>query len=180
MTSQREDVPSLEEIRRRTTAKLRCDPCRWQARSTQDILRGDKDVIAIAPTGAGKTLTFWMPLLFKPDGIQLVVTPLNLLGTQNEGDLGDIGEGKYRVIIANPEELMREGGGFEQLWKNSKFTSRLISVIFDEAHCISIWKSFRPDYKHLGRLRHLLPHTPFFLASATLPDEIRHEIMTTL
>lgn len=75
---------------------------------------------------------------------------------------------------------MREGGGFEQLWKNSKFTSRLISVIFDEAHCISIWKSFRPDYKHLGRLRHLLPHTPFFLASATLPDEIRHEIMTTL
>ena len=32
-----------------------------------------------------------MPLLFKPDGIQLVVTPLNLLGTQNEGDLGVLG-----------------------------------------------------------------------------------------
>ena len=86
-----EGVPSFEEIRRRTIAELRCDPCRWQARSTQDILHRGKDVIAIAPTGAGKTLTFWMPLLFRPNGIQLVVTPLNLLGTQNECDLGVVG-----------------------------------------------------------------------------------------
>lgn len=75
---------------------------------------------------------------------------------------------------------MREGGGFERLWKNNEFTSRLISVIFDEAHCVSIWKSFRPDYKHIGQLRYLLPHTPFYLASATFPDEIRHEVMSTL
>lgn len=75
---------------------------------------------------------------------------------------------------------MKEGGGFEQLWKKDEFTSRLISVIFDEAHCVSLWQSFRPSYKHLGRLRHLLPHTPFYLASATLPDEIRHEVMSTL
>ena len=47
------------------------------------ILRGDKDLLCIAGTGMGKTLTFWMPLLFRPDGIQIVVTPLNLLGKQN-------------------------------------------------------------------------------------------------
>lgn len=75
---------------------------------------------------------------------------------------------------------MREGGGFEQLWKKDEFTARLISVVWDEAHCISMWKTFRPEYKDVGRLRHLLPHTPFYLASATLPDEIRHEVMTTL
>ena len=91
MVSNNEDVPSLEEIRRRTIAKLRCDPCRWQSRSTQDVLRRDTDVIAIAPTGAGKTLTFWMPLLFRPNVIQLLVTPLNLLGTQNECNLGVLG-----------------------------------------------------------------------------------------
>lgn len=40
-------------------------------------------MVCIAPTGLGKTLTFWMPLLFRKDGIQIVVTPLNLLSTQH-------------------------------------------------------------------------------------------------
>ncbi|KAG2145419.1 uncharacterized protein EDB93DRAFT_1053825, partial [Suillus bovinus] len=43
----------------------------------------DQDVVSISATGSRKTLTFWMPLLFHPQGIQIVVTPLNILGTQN-------------------------------------------------------------------------------------------------
>ncbi|KIK98244.1 hypothetical protein PAXRUDRAFT_803920, partial [Paxillus rubicundulus Ve08.2h10] len=39
----------------------------------------------------GKTLTFWMPLLFRPDGVQIVVMPLNLLGKQNVASLGKAG-----------------------------------------------------------------------------------------
>lgn len=46
------------------------------------MLRGN-DILCIARTGMGKTLTFWMPLLFRPDGVQIVVTPLNRLGKQN-------------------------------------------------------------------------------------------------
>ena len=122
MASSRESVPSLEEIRRRTTDELRRDPCRWQARTTQDILRGDKDVIAIAPTGAGKTLTFWMPLLFRPNGIQLVVTPLNLLGTQNECDLGVLG---MRAVAVRAETAT------PQVFRVSEISWSDISILND-------------------------------------------------
>ncbi|KAG1741906.1 uncharacterized protein EDB91DRAFT_1034681, partial [Suillus paluster] len=62
-------------------------PCLWQIEVVHTILRGDKDVISIAATGSGKTLTFWMPLLFRPQDMQIVVAPLNLLGTQNVNNL---------------------------------------------------------------------------------------------
>ncbi|KAH9938065.1 P-loop containing nucleoside triphosphate hydrolase protein [Fomitopsis serialis] len=193
-------ILSLEQIRETTLAKLGRFPCRWQAHATQVILERKNDLITIAPTGSGKTLTFWMPLLFRADGIQIVVTPLNILGTQNEQELAKFGvraiavraetatpkvfreirEGKYRAIVVSPEELMKVGGGFEDLWNDEGFTSRIMSIVFDEAHCISTWKSFRQDYKNIDRLRYLLPHVPFVLATATLPGEMQREIMKTL
>lgn len=57
--------------------------CLWQANVCQVILEGNRDVISIAGTGMGKTLTFWLPLLFRPNGVQIIVTPLNILGQQN-------------------------------------------------------------------------------------------------
>ena len=84
-------TPTLEEIRARTHAALDCNPCLWQAKAVQQAVKGDKDMLCIAPTGAGKTLTFWMPLLFRKDGIQIVVTPLNMLGTQNVKELASYG-----------------------------------------------------------------------------------------
>ena len=54
-----------------------------------------KDVIACAPTGAGKTLTFWIPILMAledgEDKMSIVVTPLNLLGKQNKEALDAAG-----------------------------------------------------------------------------------------
>ena len=54
-----------------------------------------KDVVGCAPTGAGKTLSFWIPLLMAledgKDKMSIVVTPLNLLGKQNEKVLHDAG-----------------------------------------------------------------------------------------
>ncbi|KAF8582219.1 hypothetical protein K439DRAFT_1301937, partial [Ramaria rubella] len=44
-------------------------------------------LILIAPTSAGKTLPFWMPLLFNSGGITVVITSLNILGAQNQRDL---------------------------------------------------------------------------------------------
>ncbi|KAI0725874.1 hypothetical protein C8Q72DRAFT_765196, partial [Fomitopsis betulina] len=80
-------IPTLEEVYAKTLAGLGRRPCRWQAESCRAALKGDKDIISIAPTGSGKTLTFWMLLLFREDEIQLVVTLLNLLGTQNITEL---------------------------------------------------------------------------------------------
>ena len=42
-------------------------------------------------TGSGKTLTFWMPLLFRLEGIQIIITPLNILGKQNVDTLAALG-----------------------------------------------------------------------------------------
>jgi len=81
------EAPSHEEIRQKTFEAFGFYPCLWQIRVVEAILKHDHDVISIAATGSGKTLTFWMPLLFHKGGIQMVVTPLNLLGTLNVDDL---------------------------------------------------------------------------------------------
>ncbi|OSX61702.1 hypothetical protein POSPLADRAFT_1143987 [Postia placenta MAD-698-R-SB12] len=181
MSLNKPSLPTIDAIRKKTFAKLGRDPCEWQAKVAREILRAEKDVICVAPTGAGKTLTFWMPLLFREDGIQIVVTPLNILGTQSVAELElDIEDGKYRAIVINPELLMKEGGGFERLWKNQDFASRIISIIWDEAHCVSLWSAFRTEYRDAYRLRYLLPHVRFVLASATLPEEIQIEVMRIL
>jgi ATP-dependent DNA helicase RecQ len=81
----------LSEIRDKVQAVFGCRPCLWQLKVVRAILKRDKDVASIAATGSGKTLTFWMPLLFIPDGIQVVVTPLNILGNQNVDSLAKVG-----------------------------------------------------------------------------------------
>jgi superfamily II DNA or RNA helicase len=84
-------IPSLAEIHCQTQEILGYCPCLWQVRVVEAILKHDKDIISIAATGSGKTLTFWMPLLFKNEGIQIVVTPLNILGKQNVNSLAKLG-----------------------------------------------------------------------------------------
>jgi superfamily II DNA helicase RecQ len=85
-------IPSLSEIRNRTEAVFGCRPCLWQIKVVEAILRGDRDVVSIAGTGMGKTLMFWMPLLFRPKGsVQIIVTPLNILGKQNVESLRKAG-----------------------------------------------------------------------------------------
>ncbi|THH18248.1 hypothetical protein EW146_g2695 [Bondarzewia mesenterica] len=177
-------IPLLSQIRDKTSQIFGRRPCTWQLKAVEAVLKRDRDVVCIAGTGSGKTLTFWMPLLFRRDGIQIVVAPLNILGKQNVEQLaalGDIAEGKYQVIVVNPEIIMKDGGGFEKLWKNDAFVSRIISIVWDEAHCISTWGDFRPEYKEAGRLRHLIPlEIPFYVVSATLPPQILSNVMDTL
>ena len=83
--------------------------------------------------------------------------------------------------MANPEVLLKSGGGFERLWKNSMFVSCTISVVWDEAHCVSSWGDFQPEYKETGHLCYLLPRNiPYYMVSATLPSLILSDVMTTL
>lgn len=76
---------------------------------------------------------------------------------------------------------MKPNGGFEALFKKTRFRTRIISIIFDEAHCISAWGEFRPEYKEVGRLRHMLPDDiPFAIASATLPPAVLSDVKDIL
>ncbi|KAF8415904.1 hypothetical protein L210DRAFT_3312644, partial [Boletus edulis BED1] len=79
---------------------------------------------------------------------------------------------QYRAVIISPEQVMKLDSSFEKLLKDHLFSSRIISIIIDEAHCICDWGDFRPEYKELGRLRYILPTSvPIMIASATLTKD---------
>jgi superfamily II DNA helicase RecQ len=54
---------------------------------------------------------------------------------------------KYQVIVTNIETFSKVGSGFDKLWKINVFTSHVVSIIWDEGHCVSKWGDFRPAYK---------------------------------
>jgi superfamily II DNA helicase RecQ len=84
-------------------------------------------------------------------------------------------------VVTNVENLMQQDGGFERLWKRPAFTSRLISFVWDEGHCASLWTGFRPEYKEVNRLRYLIPRDiPFVIVSATLPPAVLSDVMNNL
>ena len=78
---------STTSIRELVQDKFGKRPCYFQIQVAQALYAG-KDVVACAPTGAGKTLTFWIPILMTlkegVDKMSIVVMPLNLLGKQNK------------------------------------------------------------------------------------------------
>ncbi|KAI0636166.1 P-loop containing nucleoside triphosphate hydrolase protein [Trametes polyzona] len=191
-------LPGLQEIGEKTLAVLGRRPCLWQCETALAILKGDKDVICISGTGSGKTLTFWMPLLFRPDGIQVIVTPLNLLGCQNQRQLEQLGiraiairgetatrqniedirAGRYRVVAVSPEVALKPRGIFEQVWRDERFVNRLISVVWDEGHLLKAWASFREELGEASRLRNLIPlNKPYLIPSATLPEATLREVL---
>ncbi|KAJ6526852.1 P-loop containing nucleoside triphosphate hydrolase protein [Mycena vulgaris] len=141
-------------------------PCLWQIHVVEAILKRDGDVLGISP----------LKILGEQNVKQLAsmgLKGINITAETANADTfraRDIEEGKYRVIVTNVETLMQLDGGFEKLWKKPEFTRRLISIVWDEGHCVSKWAGFRPGYKEVGRLRYLIPRDiPFVIVFATLP-----------
>ncbi|KAF9498371.1 P-loop containing nucleoside triphosphate hydrolase protein [Pleurotus eryngii] len=194
---------TVESVRELADRKFGKRACLFQIEVAL-ALYAKKDIVACAPTGAGKTLSFWLPLLMAQEEglkrITIVVTPLNLLGKQNAEELGKAGiravaisretaspklwkeveQGHYQVVIINPELLLGSAEA-KALWRNSHFTAWILNIIFDEGHCISQWGKFRKEYSQLGSLRYLIPAAiPFYVASATLPKSVLIDIANVL
>ena len=168
-----------------------------QAQVIEAIL-ARQDVLALLPTGGGKSLCYQVPgLVF--GGITLVVSPLialmrdqveglrrrgcgavaidsTLPGALREKALQDAAEGQVQFLYASPERLAMES--FQEALK--ALPIRLVAV--DEAHCISQWgHDFRGAYLELGRLRKVVgEEVPWIALTATATTRVQKDIIDFL
>jgi ATP-dependent DNA helicase RecQ len=162
-----------------------------------DSLIAGRDVLAVMPTGSGKSLCFQVPALAH-GGLAIVVSPLVALmqdqvqalklagvaaetinSSQSREDNVDIWKraaaGDLRLLYLAPERLMTE----RMIAALQKLPVSLIAV--DEAHCISQWgASFRPEYDALQGLRHAFPNAPIGAFTATADEATRGDITSKL
>ena len=156
-----------------------------------------RDVLAVAPTGSGKSLSYWVPAILS-DGLTIVVSPLIALmkdqvdrlvahgvraafinstldSTEQRRRLEAASRGEYQLVYVAPERFSRRG-----------FMDRLASMpvrrfIVDEAHCISTWgHDFRPDYRLIGGALAACGRPPIGAFTATATPEVREDIASNL
>ncbi len=159
-----------------------------------DALLAGGDVVAVMPTGAGKSLCYQVPALMFP-GITLVISPLISLMQDQVKSLNEAGvhaayinssltevqiskalmlaeKGAYKIIYVAPERL--KSAGF------MRFASQVeISMVtVDEAHCISQWgQDFRPSYLNIVNFIESLSTRPVVSAfTATATKEVKDDM----
>ena len=162
-----------------------------------DAVLNKKDVLALLPTGGGKSICFQVPALMN-DGICIVVSPLIALmkdqveNLNNKGiyallihsgmsffdvkkTLQNAAFGNYKFLYVSPERLQTDL--FEEFLPAIKPT--LIAI--DEAHCISQWGyDFRPSYLNISNLRNQLPDVPIIALTASATLEVQKDICEKL
>ncbi len=155
-----------------------------------------RDVLAILPTGGGKSVCFQVPALMK-EGIALVVTPLialmkdqvqnleargiralaihaGMTRFQVDTALNNAAYGDFKFLYLSPERL---GTALFQSYIDLLNVSY---IVVDEAHCISQWGyDFRPDYLQIGKLRERIK-APVIALTATATPQVAEDIMERL
>jgi ATP-dependent DNA helicase RecQ len=159
------------------------------------VLQG-RELVAVMPTGAGKSLCFQLPALLL-DGPTVVVSPLIALMKDQVDALrargipaaalhsglppherqeaeGALAGGHLRLIYVAPERLGHAG------FRSALAQARPARLVVDEAHCISQWgHDFRPDYRRLSRFRTELG-VPAAAFTATATPDVRADIADQL
>jgi len=167
-----------------------------QAAVIDEVLAG-RDVMAVLPTGGGKSVCYQAPAILRP-GVGLVVSPLIALMTDQVEALKQQGvaaarldsgvsmddrsaiwrqarAGELDLLYVSPEGLA-SGAMLDRLGE-----LKLSLIAIDEAHCVSQWgHDFRPDYRTLGRLAELFPGVPRIAVTATADARTRDDIVASL
>ncbi len=147
------------------------------------ILDG-KDVLAVLPTGSGKSLCFQFPAVMKSQ-LVIVVCPLIALmkdqvaGLQRRGIeagclhsgqspaekrqvFATMGKGGEYLLYLSPERIQKEG------FRNWITSQNIGTFAIDESHCVSQWgHDFRPEYSQLSSLKELRPDVPILALTAS-------------
>jgi len=160
------------------------------------VLKGE-DVLALLPTGGGKSVCYQVPALAH-EGICLVISPLIALMKDQVENLSKRGIpalaiyagqsrrqivqtlknatlGHYKLLYVSPERLETD------LFKEYLPALGVNLIAVDEAHCISQWGyDFRPSYLKIAVLRKELPNTPVLALTASATQEVQNDICTQL
>ena len=172
-----------------------------QREVVSDALAGH-DLLAIMPTGGGKSLCFQLPALIRP-GVMVVVSPLialmqdqvrllrdngidaaflnsSLTARESAETIAGLLRGEFKLVYLAPERLLLPeflSGFLPRLHE----TRGLSGFTIDEAHCVSEWgHDFRPEYRQMHRLREHFPEVPVFAFTATATGRVRDDICQQL
>jgi ATP-dependent DNA helicase RecQ len=172
-----------------------------QQEIVREILRGH-DLLAIMPTGGGKSLCFQLPALLRP-GVCIVISPLIALmqdqvrQLQNNGieatfinssleraevarRLARLERGDLKLVYVAPERLLQAEFAGDVL-PRLQAAHGISSLVVDEAHCVSEWgHDFRPEYRQLHRLRTQFAEVPIAAFTATATERVRRDIVQQL
>ena len=162
-----------------------------------DAVLYGKDVLALLPTGGGKSLCYQIPAMAN-EGLCVVVSPLIALIQNQVQQLKDIGiksvaltggiskeelnnlldnciYGNYKFLYLSPERLQQE------TVKDRIAQMQINLFAIDEAHCISQWgNDFRPAYLNCSLLRDIKPEVPVLALTATATAKVAEDIIENL
>lgn len=188
----------MEQARAVLASRFGYDAFRPGQEAVVSALLAGRDVLAVMPTGAGKSVCYQVPAVVM-EGMALVVSPLVSLMADQVRAVQETGiRGAYLNSTLTPgqqaEVLRRAAGGAYDLMyvaperladpRFAEFarTTQLALVAVDEAHCVSQWgQDFRPSYLSIGQFIASLPVRPPVAAlTATATDLVRRDIVRLL
>lgn len=170
---------------------------RGQEKIIDTIVEG-RDVLAIMPTGGGKSICYQVPALML-EGLTIVISPLislmkdqvdtlkdmgikgayinsSLTSEEENNIIKDLEIGDIKILYIAPERL--ESGLFLDVISRCDISQ----IAVDEAHCISQWgHDFRSSYRRISQFINLLKKRPIVTAfTATASEEVRNDIVSLL
>jgi ATP-dependent DNA helicase RecQ len=188
---------SLQAARSTLKSTFGYDDFRSGQREVIEAVLARRDVLAVMPTGSGKSMCYQLPALVE-GGLTVVVSPLIALMRDQVKQMAAVGVGAVTLNSQNSDEdnaaawrALRHGDTHliyvspERLAVDGLATRLaelgVARLAIDEAHCVSQWgHDFRPEYRELRRLRRALGSPPVLALTATADEATRNDIIAQL